>query len=229
MRRFLLGAPALMALSACSGLATPSEASVPADASTVARVVCEADGSTSVPTPDVLAQPDGVHVKVVSRLDEPASVSVKQIGWDVDPGPSRSVVGIPPGRAMASCWPFSEHAQGGNGLVPVPITIHDPDGLFVDGELQCTDDDDGLALDIRLLASPRGREGVSITPEEARPLIGGLLPTDEILITGYPDTLHQSVVVARDGRRIASVGFSSKGGRWIQAGGLVCGGPAVNA
>lgn len=41
---------------------------------TVARIICEADGSTSVLTPEVLAQRDGVRLVVDSRLDEPASL-----------------------------------------------------------------------------------------------------------------------------------------------------------
>ena len=101
------GLPVVLVTFACSGSGRPSEQPVAAGASKVARIVCDADGSTAVPAPDVLAQPDGVHVKV-GHLDEPASVSVRRIGWDVDPGLSRSVAEIPPGRAMASCWPFSE-------------------------------------------------------------------------------------------------------------------------
>lgn len=216
-------------LVACSEADPPAAPRVPTDASKVARIVCEADGSTSVSTPDVVAQPDGVHVQVVSALDEPASVSIGGIGWDVDGGRSRSVSSIPPGPATVACWPFSEHAPGGHDPEPEPITIHDPDGTFVEGELECIDGDDGTALDIRLLASARGRRGVSITSGEARPLIGGLLDTDELLVPGYPDTVHQSLVVVRGGRRIASVGFAVVRGRWIQAGGHVCGGATVTA
>jgi hypothetical protein len=229
MTRVVVGLAAAFALFACSEAAPPATPRVPPDASKVARIVCEADGSTSVPTSDVVAQPDGIHVRVMSALDEPASVSIGGIGWDVDSGPSRSVSSIAPGRTTAWCWPFSEHAPGGNDPVPEPITIHDPDGMFVEGELECIDGDDGTALDIRLLASARGRRDVSINLEEARPLIGGLLDTDELLLPGYPETVHQSVVVVRDGRRIAGVGFSYTGGEWIQAGGHVCGGATVTA
>jgi hypothetical protein len=229
MTRAIVVLATTIALVACSTSDPPATPQVPPDASRVARIVCEADGSTSVATPDVVARPDGVHVRVMSALDEPASVSIGGIGWDVDSGESRSVTAIPPGRATVSCWPFSEHAPGGSDPVPEPITIHDPDGMFVEGELECIDGDDGTALDIRLLPSARGRRDPSITPGEARPLIGGLLDTDELLVPGYPETVHQSLVVVRDGRRIASVGFSFERGRWIQAGGNVCGGATVTA
>ena len=128
---------------------------------------------------------------------------------------------------MVACWPFSEHPEGGTDPVEVPLTIHDPKHLFVEWELQCTEEDDGTALDIRLIASPGGARNMSITPEEARPLIDGLREDDDVVLGGYPDEVHQSVVVIGDGRRIASVGFSFEGGRWIQAGGHVCGGGAI--
>jgi hypothetical protein len=54
----------------------------------VARIVCEADGTTSVLTPQVEAQRDGVHLVVNSRLDEPASLIGGLAGLDVDPGVS---------------------------------------------------------------------------------------------------------------------------------------------
>jgi hypothetical protein len=50
----------------------------------VARIACEADGATSVLTPEVLAQQrDGVHLVVDSQLDEGASLN--GLGLDVDP------------------------------------------------------------------------------------------------------------------------------------------------
>jgi hypothetical protein len=119
--------------------------------------------------------------------------------------------------------------EGGPGPVAIPLKVYDPDHLFVEGELECKNEDDGSMLDIRLLASPDGNQNVSITPEEARPLIKGLREDDEVVVPGYPDEVHQGAVVIRDGRRIASVGFSFEGGRWIQAGGHVCGGPSVVA
>lgn len=196
--------------------------SPPPDAPDVARIVCEADGSTTLETPDVLVQRDGLHIRVVSHLEEPASVN--GLGFDVDPGRSSWIAGTP-GVLPIACWPFSGH--GGPVPATVPLTVHDPQRWFVEGELQCTEDDDGSALDLHLFASDRGDEDASITPEEARPLIRGLLPDDEVVVPGFPDTPHHSVVVIRDGRRIASVGFAQIDGRWVQRGGQVCGGPSV--
>jgi hypothetical protein len=209
----------------CSQSGPPATSSPPANATKVAHVVCEGDGSTSTSTPDVLAQADGVHVHITNRLDEPASM--EGLGFDVSPGASDWVSGYRPGDLRMACWPFSEHPEGGTRPIAVSVNVYDPGHLFVEEELQCTDEDDGTMLNIRLLASPSGRPNVSITPEEARPLIRGLRADDEVVVTGYPDEVHNGVVVIRDGRRIASVGFSFEGGRWIQAGGHVCGGPSI--
>jgi hypothetical protein len=211
----------------CSQPSPPAASSPPASAVKVARVVCQKDGSTSISTPDVLAQADGVHVHVTNRLNEPASIV--GLGFDVSPGASDWVEAYRPGVLRVACWPFSQHPEGGAEPVEIPVKVYDPDHLFVEWELECTNEDDGTMLDIRLLASPHGKQNVSITPEDARPLIKGLREDDEVVVPGYPDEVRQGVVVIRDGRRIASVGFSFEGGRWIQAGGQVCGGPSVVA
>ena len=215
----------VLVLVGCSETEPPATPSPPSTATNVAHVVCEKDGSTSTSTPDVIARTDGVHVQVTSRLDEPASML--GLGYDVSPGVSKWVSSYGPGVLQVACWPFSEHPGGDPEPVRIPVTVYDPAGLFVDWQLQCSDEDDGTMLDIRLLASPDGRKNASITAEEARPLIKGLREDDEVAITGYPGEVHQGVVVIRDGRAIARVGFSFEGERWIQAGGFVCGGPIV--
>lgn len=44
---------------------------------------------------------------------------------------------------------------------------------------------------------------------------------------GYPDEVHQGVVVIRDARRIASVGFAFEDERWGQLGGSFAAVPAL--
>lgn len=221
------GIALVVLLGGCADPAPSAMPAAPEDATTVARIVCEKDGSTSTSTPHVIARSDGVQIRIVNRLEE--WVSMNGLGFDVGPGSSDRVAGYPPGSLQVACWPFSDHGPEGSEPVPVAIHVHDPEGLFVDGELECLDEDDGSMLDIRLLASLRGREDVRITPEDARPLIGGLNEDDEVIVPGYPDEVRQSVVVVRDGRRIAQVGFSYEAGRWVQAGGWVCGGPVIVA
>jgi hypothetical protein len=220
----LAPAALLIALAAAGCADAPTVEGVPAPpgAPDVARITCEADGSTTVETPDVLAQRDGVHLRIDSRLDD--SASMNGLGFDVDPGVSSWVSGVP-GTSEVACWPFSDH--GGPDPSTVELTVFDPEHWYVDGELQCTDDDDGSALDLRLVPSYEGTRSASITADEARPLIQGLLPDDEVLLPGWAGAAHHGVVVIRDGRRIADVGFASIDGRWVQHGGYVCGGMTV--
>jgi hypothetical protein len=70
-----------------SSSATP----VPAETFTV---TCTADGGTEVSAAQVEADSDGVHVHVVNRSGEPASLN--GLGPDVDPGPSDIVASTPP-------------------------------------------------------------------------------------------------------------------------------------
>jgi hypothetical protein len=196
----------------------------PSDAADVGRIVCEANGSTTVVTPDVLAQPDGVHLVVVSHLDEPASIN--GLGFDVDPGRSEWIAGTP-GVHEVACWPFSDHRQ--DPPQTTSLSVVDPEGFFVDGTLECVPEDDGTALDIGIFPSSGGDEAGSITAEIARPLIGGIRPQDDIIVPGFRDSVHHTVVVVRDGRRIANVGFVYRDGGWVQRGGMVCGGGSVVA
>ncbi len=163
-----------------------------------------------------------MHVRVVNRLNEPASLN--GLGFDVDPGASSWIAGKP-GTLGIACWPFSDHR--GPEPATVSLTVQDPEHWYVEGELQCAADDDGSALDLELVPTYKGDPEASISPEEARPLIVGLLPEDEVVLPGFPDASHDGVVVIRDGRPIARVGFALIDGQWVQRGGQVCGGPSV--
>lgn len=191
---------------------------------TVARIVCEADGTTSVPTPEVLAQRDGVHLVVDSRLDEPASL-IGGFGFDVDPGVSEWTLQTGPGNQAVACWPFSDH---GSGEEPdsVPLQVLDPDGLYVaPAELECSGDMQwATILDFLDMTT-----GISDDPVDAvRRSIEGLQPGDGVSLhrSGYPeaDTEGQgSVIVNRDGRAVALFGVSmADDGQWLINGGQGC-------
>lgn len=200
----------------CADPAPVADDPIPADVAPVARIVCEADGSTTVETPSVRAQPDGVHVRVVSHLDEPASVN----GWgfDVDPGASRWTFGMHPGVSETACWPFSDHGKAEPATQPIEVL--DPDGLFVDGELDCAGGQSmGWVADY---ATPPDESPPPISLEEARAELTGLEPGDEVRYAGYPDDPAPSVIVVRDGRVIAGVGFARSAGEWSAPGGQVC-------
>jgi hypothetical protein len=194
-------------------------------AASVAEIVCEADGSTTVLTPTVVVQPDGIHVRVVSHLDEPAEII--GLGHDVDPGETRWVSHAPPGTAETACNPFSQH---GSGEVPTtkPIEIVDPDGLYLEGGLECgfLSSEWGMTGDF---AEAPLEEGV-VPLSEARASIDGVEPQDEVRYAGYPSSRDRNVVVVRDGDVIASFEFVTfDGEEWVAASASGCDGSGIHS
>ena len=184
------------------------------DVSTIpARVVviCRPDESTELSSSSVRAQPDGVHVLVRSQLDEPASVN--GLGVEVEPGRRSDVVSIGPGTIGVACWPYSDH---GSGEPPTtPLEIVDPDGLYVDPALDCSDGRfASMAIDF---ANPGPKAGV-VPLEEARRQIGGLSEDDQVVYGGYPEQRVRPVLVIRDEDVIANIGFGLLGSDWVQTG-----------
>ncbi|MGZ8619375.1 MAG: hypothetical protein ACXWYE_05690 [Actinomycetota bacterium] len=212
LRRFAL----LVLVTAVAGCADPAPAGQDASSAPALAVIeCEADGSTTIGTPEVQAQPDGVHVRVVSHLDEPASIN----GWgfDVVTGTSRWTFGSRPGVVETACWPYSGH--GKEEPATQPIEILDPSGLFVDGELDC----EGMwSSSVSDYASEPDADAPPIPLDEARSMVRGLLPGDQVRYAGYPQEPDQGVIVVRDGRVIASLRFARFGGRWSSPGGSIC-------
>jgi len=202
------------ALAGCADAAPADDAS-PSPVPALAVIECGADGSTTIGTLQVLAQPDGVHVRVVSHLDEPASIN----GWglDADPGASRWTFGYRPGVVQTACWPFSDH--GKKEPATQPIEIVDPSGLFVDGELDC---EGMVSTSTADYASEPDADAPPIPLDEARSMLRGLLPGDEVRYAGYPEEPRPNVIVVRDGRVIASLGFARFDGEWSSPGGSIC-------
>jgi hypothetical protein len=188
----------------------------PGDVPTVAEVVCEADGSTRVKTPEVVVQADGVHVHLLSRLDEPAEII--GLGRDVDPGESDWVSVAPPGSVDVGCNPFSLHGTGEEPST-TPMELLDPEGLYVPGELQCT----GMArYGIGDFAEPP-LEGLRVPIEAARAKIHGLDDDDEVFHIGYPEQPDAAVAVRQNGQIVATFSFVTFDGReWVIEGSSVC-------
>jgi hypothetical protein len=192
--------------------------------SDVARIVCEADGSTFVLTPRVLAQRDGVHVIVDNQLDEPASL-IGGFGFDVDLGVSEWTLQAGPGDRAVACWPFSEHG-GGDEPGTVPLQVLDPEGLYVPpAELECPDNKQwSSVLDFLDMSA-----GIAANPVDAvRRSINGLDSGHVVSESrsGYPEADNEggsTVVVSRDGRAVAIFELTlADDGRWLINGGRGC-------
>jgi hypothetical protein len=213
-------AVSLVLLAACADPPGPGDAppdEVPAGVPDVAEVVCEADGSTTVRTPQVAVQPDGIHVRVVSRLDEPAEIV--GLGRDVEPGVTEYVSVRAPGRIDTGCNPYSQHEPGGREPTTVPVDVLDPDGIYVDAEVQCSGEASALIADFFKEPLDVGPVPVAV----ARDSIRGLRTDDEVLHTGYPEQRDRAVAVRRDGEIVATYNFVTfDGERWSVASNHIC-------
>ena len=162
-----------------------------------------------------MARPDGVHVRVVSDLDEPASVN--GLGMDVEQGASDWVLGLAQGPTNVACWPFSKH--GGEEPPTTRLLVHDPRALWVSGELDCQGGEAWSQI-ADFAHAPRDDEP---TLEEARGAIEGLRDDDELRFAGYPED-PGSVLVIRHGCVVGSFGLVRfrDDGAWGVAGATAC-------
>lgn len=214
-------AVAVLLLVGCANPPGPSDGGppngVPEGVPDVAEIVCSANGSTTVETPEVLVQPDGIHVHVVSHLDEPAEL----IGLlrDVDAGETTFVTTSVPGSLEVGCNPYSQHGPGGDEPTLVPMEVLDPEEVFVEGEFECSGTASSMIADF--FEQPLDVGAVPL--EVARESIQGLLPSDEMLHLGYPEQGGRQVAVRRDGTIVATFDFVTfDGDEWQIASNYIC-------
>ena len=120
-------------LAAC---AEPRQSATPdTSAPELAAIVCEPDGTTTMPAGEVAVKPDGLHLVVENRLGEAASLN--GLGMDVNPGVSECTLSVPPGDYDLACWPFSRH-ESGTEPETIRLRVLDPESLYVPGpKLDC--------------------------------------------------------------------------------------------
>jgi hypothetical protein len=169
----------------------------PAAVADTARIICEADGMTSVLTPEVVAKRDGVHLVIDNRLDEPASL-IGGFGFDVEPGVSNRTAQTGPGDRALACWPFSDHR--GDEPALVPLRVLDPESLYVPpaeldcpGEMQWAQINDFLDLSSGIAADPAEAVRRSISAVAAD-LDRVIVLMRRVVFDGAPSELAESGV-----------------------------------
>ena len=190
------------------------------DAPSDATITCRADGSVGFSSNAVEVQRDGVHVRVVNERDEALDVEGVELG--IEPMKRRDfVIGIGPGVVEVACVPL----PADEGSQPTTsFEVLDPEGIWISDRLACGD-----GASFHEVVDFAGGSGVELEGglpplDEARGLIEGLLPEDELAIAGYP-AARGPVIVIRDGRVIATAGFLEVGrgsGEWVRASGGGC-------
>jgi hypothetical protein len=209
----------LIIASACADVSESRQpldgSGTPADAiATSLELTCRTDGSMKVSATTVQAQADGVHLLVVNEYDEPVSIG----GFDADPGHSTWTMPFAPGVESFSCWPFSQHGSGDEPSGK-DVEIVDPDGIYVDGKVECDGQMWSRIADFAEVPDDDGPPPLDV----ARTRIEGLRDTDVLRVQGYPEQDGAGVIVVRDGRVIASFSFVKFSDRpWTIAGGTGC-------
>ncbi|MDQ4095952.1 MAG: hypothetical protein M3174_07100 [Actinomycetota bacterium] len=148
-------------------------------------------------------QRDGVHVTVHNRTGEGASIN--GFGIDVGSGTSDQVSRVAPGQIQVACWAYSDH--GGKRPQEHALEILDPEGVWVDPELDCPPGNKNL-IESAILDYVAGAESEFTDPvAAARDYFKNLEGDDIVELAGYPEADPPVVRVVRDGRVVATAGF----------------------
>jgi hypothetical protein len=182
----------------------------------VAEIVCEADGSTTVRTPQVLVQPDGVHVRGVSRLDETASVN--GLGRDIGPGVTEWVTtSTPPARWR---WRVTPSASVDQAMRRWRFRWR---SWIRRGSTSLASSSALGPSALGSASSRRHRWRAAAYRSMARAKIRGLEDHDQVFHVGYPEQPDAAVAVRRDRQIVASFSFVTfDGEEWLVAGSSIC-------
>jgi hypothetical protein len=155
----------------------------------VGQITCQKGGATTS-TPRFQVQPDGVHFAVDNEAGLDEVVIVGQSGlvgrYAADIDLSQATVAhyamLPPGDVLVGCYPDARLGLHDEDLPAdgmVAMTIEDPSGSYVSGELDCQGtevDDIGSVFEASDSSSPE---------DILRSALSGMKPSDAIERTGY--------------------------------------------
>jgi hypothetical protein len=203
-----------IALAACADRSPAAGPSPPG----VATIVCDETGTT-VETPSVRAQPDGVHVVVDNRTGVDPGFSARfadgrGLGDNAPPGTSEHVLDAPPGTLEIGCY-TGEHGSGEPDLRALEVV--DVDGLYRSIELDCESMSSGVS-DYAPGAEGEAGDPVDLARAAFEGATGGLEPDDVVERAGYPEWDEPIVRLVRAGAVVATVRYraADDGGGWLQ-------------
>jgi hypothetical protein len=173
----------------------------------VAQIVCDANG-TSVLTPVVRPQRDGVHLEIRNSTGEDLSFIVGADGDGVPSGSSELIWPLPPGTAKVGCVALS---APGDTPADGEVTVRDPDGIWIDpgvggrteGNEACPS---AVIGSFDYVAGAAGEQGDPVEIARAR-LRDRLKEGDLVHAAGYPEEPNRHVIVVRDGSTVADLKY----------------------
>jgi hypothetical protein len=192
--------------------ATESEA----PSADVAAITCGGTGTT-VSTPIVAAQSDGVHIAIQNTSMDPVSVQFESSGHGVQPNSTTAMIEqLPPGTQKVRCEPQSDNVAVFGWET---FKVVDPNGYWVSFKLTCPGQMFGQITDYA-----QQQAGVADPIDAARPALAHWLqPDDVLMVAGYPDDPDSRVVVGvRDGVNVVSAVLELSSDGWVVSGTSGC-------
>jgi hypothetical protein len=197
---------------------TASAAAVP----DVAAIMCDGT-STTVQTPTVAAQADGVHIAIHNTAGERLSVQFESSGTSVEADSVTALVqSLAPGTQQVRCQRPSEDAGASGGWATLEVV--DPAGHFTDPTLDCE-----KTAEVMYNSGPIDFTGDPADEmlEAARTgLTGAVDEPGEVVPAGYPQSadLRSFLFVTDDDRSLAVYELSWRSPGWYPDGYRYCSG-----
>jgi len=186
----------------------------PSPAPAIGTIVCDGT-TTTVETPEVAAQADGVHLRVENAGAEDLGIQFETTGRGDNAalGTSNLLVPIAPGDERVRCLSSGDDTGGPGGWQT--ITVTDPSGFYVSAELECAGGQVGTGISDYV----PGAKGDPDPAVAAADYFADQMGTgDEVVAAGYPeDPGSRTFVLRSDGVRIGSVSYEPDGqGGWLE-------------
>jgi hypothetical protein len=166
------------------------------------QIICDATGTT-VLTPVVRPQRDGVHLEIQNTTGEDLSFIVGGDGDSAPTGSSELIWSLPPGTAKIGCVALS---APGDTPPDGEVSVQDSDGIWTDprvGGVGCVSVTVG-SMDYAQGAA--GEQGDPVDIARVR-LRDRLKEGDVVQAAGYPDEPERHVIVVRDGSTVADLKY----------------------
>jgi hypothetical protein len=185
----------------------------PSTAPSVGTIACDG-ATTTVETPEVAAQADGVHLRVENSSTEDLGIQFDTTGRgeNADIGTTRLLVPIAPGDERVRCYGDDDDTGAPGGWAN--ITVTDPMGFYASAKLDCAS---GImrSSNIDYVAGATGDPDPALA---AAAHFADQMGTDDVVVpAGYPEgSESREFVLLSGGVSIGSASYVPDGeGGWL--------------
>jgi hypothetical protein len=154
----------------------------PSTAPSVGSIVCDGT-TTTVQTPEVVAQADGVHLIVENSSSKDLGIQFENIGGrNADMGTTSLLEQMAPGDERVRCFGSDDDTGAPGGWAD--ITVTDPMGYYTSNELQCASGTYSTGnIDYVAGATGEPDPAIAAAAHFAEKMGAG----DEVVLAGYPE------------------------------------------